>query len=181
MAYSHAQKHSIVKQLQGGEDFSSSMTFSFFVKYFLYLFLFIFSCVGSLLLRVGFLQLRRAGATLHCSARASHCSGLSCCGARALGTRASVVVALGPQSAWASVVVMRRLSSCGLRSLEHKLSSCGTQAQLLCGMWDLPGPGIKPMPLHWQADSQPLCHQGSPSSMTLLFPPLFLECTFCTQ
>ena len=39
----------------------------------------------------------------------------SCCGARALGTRASVVAA-------------RRLSSCGSRALECRLSSCGTQA-----------------------------------------------------
>ena len=28
---------------------------------------------------------------------------------------------------------------------ECRLSSCGAQAQLSCGMWDLPGPGIKPM------------------------------------
>ena len=42
------------------------------------------------------------------------------CRARALG-------------AWASVVV-----ACGL-------SSCGTQAWLLCGTWDLPGPGLEPM------------------------------------
>ena len=34
---------------------------------------------------------------------------------------------------WASVVVARGLSSCGAR------------AQLLYGMWDLPGPGIEHM------------------------------------
>ena len=34
--------------------------------------------------------------------------------------------------------------SCGSWLLEHRLSSCGTWAQLLCGMWDLPGSGIKP-------------------------------------
>ena len=39
----------------------------------------------------------------------------------------------------------RGLSSCGSRALEHRLSSCGAQASLLCGMWDLPGTGIKPM------------------------------------
>ena len=33
------------------------------------------------------------GATLRCGARASHCGGFSCCGAQALGTRASVVAA----------------------------------------------------------------------------------------
>ena len=45
--------------------------------------LFIFGCVGSLFLCKGFLQLRRAGATLHRGARASHCRGLSRCGAQA--------------------------------------------------------------------------------------------------
>ena len=38
-----------------------------------------------------------------------------CCGAWALGARASVVMAC-------------RLSSCGLRALEYRLSSCGAQA-----------------------------------------------------
>ena len=38
-----------------------------------------------------------------CNAQASHCSGFSCCGARALGTQASTLVAHG-------------LSSCGSRS-----------------------------------------------------------------
>ena len=55
-----------------------------------------------------------------CSALASHCSGLSCCGARAPGVRASAVVARG-------------------------LSSCGAWAQFVHGMWDPPGPGIKPV------------------------------------
>ena len=54
------------------------------------------------------------------SLRASDCGGFSRCGARALGARASVVVARG-------------------------LSSCGARAQLLCGMWDLPGPGLEPV------------------------------------
>ena len=62
----------------------------------------------------------RAGTTLHFDARASHCGGFSCCGAWALGTQASVVVAYG-------------------------LSSCGARAQLLHGMWDLPAPGLKPV------------------------------------
>ena len=94
--------------------------------------LFIFGCVGSSLLRAGFLQLQRAGATLSCGAQASHCSSFSCCGAQALGTRASVVVAGG-------------LSSCGPRALERRVSSCGAWAQLLRGLWDLPGPGHEPV------------------------------------
>ena len=34
---------------------------------------------------------------------------------------------------------------CSSWALEHRLNSCGTQAWLLRGMWDLPGPGIEPV------------------------------------
>ena len=54
------------------------------------------------------------------------------CRARALG-------------AWASLVVVRGLSSCGSQALECRLRSCGARALLLRGMWDLPGPGLKPV------------------------------------
>ena len=56
-----------------------------------------------------------SGGTLRCGVWASHCGGLSCCGAWALGTQTSLVVAC-------------RLSSCGLRALELRLSSCGPRA-----------------------------------------------------
>ena len=68
--------------------------------YILFIYLFIYW------LRWVFVAARRlslvaaSGATLRCSAWASHCGGFSCCGAWALGT-------------WASVVVARGLSSCG--------------------------------------------------------------------
>ena len=55
------------------------------------------------------------GATLCCGARAFHCSGFSCCRARALGV-------------WASVVVACSFGSCGSRAVEHRLSSCGAWA-----------------------------------------------------
>ena len=53
--------------------------------YFIYLFiyLFIFGCVGPSFLCEGSLQLRQAGATPHRGARASRYHGLSCCGAQA--------------------------------------------------------------------------------------------------
>ena len=73
------------------------------------------------------------GATLHCSVQASHCGGLSCCRAWALGAQASVVAA-------------RRLSSCGSRALERRLSSGGAWAWLLCSMWDLPDQGSNRVP-----------------------------------
>ena len=37
----------------------------------------------------------------------------------------------------------------------------GPSCSAACGI--LPDQGSNPCPLHWQADSQPLCHQGSPS------------------
>ena len=113
---------------------NGNLYFSFLRLLLVCLFVF-FGYIVSSLLCMGFLQLRQAGATLHCG-------GFSCCGAGALGTRASVVVARG-------------LSSCGSWALQlwltgsvvvaHGLCSCGTQAQLLHGMWDLPGPGIEPV------------------------------------
>ena len=42
-----------------------------------------------------------AGDTLHCGVRVSHCGGFSCCGARAVGARASAVVARGHSRAQA--------------------------------------------------------------------------------
>ena len=41
----------------------------------------------------------------------------------------------------------------GASDRERRRRSCGLQAELLCSMWDLPGPGIKPVSLHWQMDS----------------------------
>ena len=103
---------------------SSLCTFYLFIIYFWLHWVFVAAC--------GFLWLRRAGATLRCGARASHCSGFSCCRAQALGAQASVVV-------------VRGLSSCGSWALECRLSTCGTRAQPLRGMWDLPRPGLEPL------------------------------------
>ena len=109
------------------------LMWTFFLNKFIYLFICLFfGCIGSSLLCAGFLQLRRVGVTLRCGARASHCSGFSCCGAQALGERASVVVVCG-------------LNSCGSWALEHKLRSFSARASLLCSMWDLPRPGLEPV------------------------------------
>ena len=43
-----------------------------------------------------------------------------------------------PLTVTASLVVEHRLQTC-------RLSSCGSRAYLLCGMWDLPRPGLKPV------------------------------------
>ena len=68
-----------------------------------------------------------------CGAWASHCGGFCCCGARALGAQASVVVA-------------RRLESTGSVVVVHGLSCF-----VACGFF--PDQGLNPCPLHWQADS----------------------------
>ena len=83
-----------------------------FLNIFIYLFL---AALGVCCCAWAFLDLWPAGATLRCGARASHCSGFSCCRAWALDT-------------WASVVVACRLSSCSSQALECRLSSCGAQA-----------------------------------------------------
>ena len=44
----------------------------------------------------------------------------------------------GPLTIVASLVAEHRLQMCSL-------SSCGSRAQLLCGMWDLPRPGLEPV------------------------------------
>ena len=62
----------------------------------------------------------------------SHCSIDSC--SKLWGVQASVVVACGH-------------SSFGSQALEQGLNSCGTQAELLHSMWDLPRSGIEPMSL----------------------------------
>ena len=44
----------------------------------------------------------------------------------------------GPLTIAASLVAEHRLQT-------RRLSSCGSRAQLLCGTWDLPRPGLEPM------------------------------------
>ena len=55
------------------------------------------------------------------------------------GKRGPLFIAVcGPLTVAASLVAEHRLQTC-------RLSSCGSQAQLLCGMWDPPGPGLEPV------------------------------------
>ena len=58
---------------------------------------------------------------------------------------ASLVAEYRLQGKWASVVAAHRLSSCGPQALEHRPNICGISDQLLCGMWNLPASGIKPI------------------------------------
>ena len=61
-----------------------------------FIYLLIYGCVGSSSLCEGFLQLRRAGATLHRGARASLYRSLSCCGAQAPDAQAQQLWLTGP-------------------------------------------------------------------------------------
>ena len=55
------------------------------------------------------------------------------------GKRGPLFIAVcGPLTIAASPAAEHRLQTCGL-------SNCGSQTQLLCGMWDLPRPGLKPV------------------------------------
>ena len=55
------------------------------------------------------------------------------------GKRGPLFIAVrGPLTVAASVVAEHRLQT-------RRLSSCGSRAQLLRGMWDLPRPGLEPM------------------------------------
>ena len=55
------------------------------------------------------------------------------------GKRGPLFIALrGPLTIAASLVAEHRLQT-------RRLSNCGSRAQLLCGMWDLPRPGLEPV------------------------------------
>ena len=55
------------------------------------------------------------------------------------GERGPLFIAMrGPLTITASLVAEHRLQM-------HRLSRCGSRAQLLRGMWDLPGPGLEPV------------------------------------
>ena len=86
--------------------------------------LFFPDCTGSLLLCRLLSSCGQRGLLSGCSAWASHCSDSSHCGAQAPG---------------------HLPSGCCFRALGYLPSSCGARASLLHGMWNLPGPGIKPM------------------------------------
>lgn len=93
---------------------------------------------------------------LHCSARASYCTGFSCFRARALGTQTSVAAT---------------------RGLECGLGSAGARAHLLCGVRDqihIPSTG-RPILNHWVPRKVPSAgyfyNLGGPSGQ---------ECALCS-
>ena len=76
----------------------------------------------------------------------------------------SLVVASGGHSssrcAGLSLLQPLLLRSTGSRRAGSIIVAHGPSCSAACGI--LPDQGSNPCPLHWQADSQPLRHQGSP-------------------
>ena len=69
------------------------------------------------------------------------------------------------------------LRSTGSRRAGSAVVAHGPSCSAACGIF--PDQGPNPCPLHWQADSQPLRHQGSPlifKKLINLFLLLFLGC-----
>ena len=92
--------------------------------------LFIFSCAGSLL---------QHGIFSNCNKL-----GLLFLAVHSLPTLvASLVLDHGFQGVWALAVAAQGFSSCNSWTPEHRLSSCGIWAQLICGIWDLSRPLIE--------------------------------------
>ena len=97
----------------------------------IFIYLFIYGCIGSSFLCQGFLLLRQVGG--HSSSR---CAGLSL--------------------SWPLL-----LRSTGSRRAGSAIVAHRPSCSVACGI--LPAQGSNPCPPHWQADSQPLHHQGSPN------------------
>ena len=78
----------------------------------------------------------------------------------------SLVVASGGHSSWrcAGLSLSRPLllRSTGSRRAGSVVVAHGPSRSTACGIF--PDQGLNPRPLHWQADSQPLRHQGSPKT-----------------
>ena len=121
-----------------GRDLGGNVFF-FFLRFIYFWFCWVLTAVHRLSLVVA----TRSYSSLQCTGLLQ-C--FSCCRTQAVGALASVVAAQG-------------LSNCGPWALEHWLSSCGTWGLVLaCG--NFPDQGLNSWPLHWQADSQWVDHQG---------------------
>ena len=73
-------------------------------------------------------------------------AGRGCSALRCAGFSRWLLLVQSTGSRWAGSSSCGRLSSCGSQALQPGLSSCGTQAPLLRGVWNTPRPGIEPAP-----------------------------------
>ena len=87
------------------------------------------------------------------------------------GKRGPLLIAVcGPLTIAAFLVAEHRLQT-------RRLSSCGSRAQLLCGMWDLPRPGLEPASPALAGRLSTTAPPGKPHSFFLMINiPLYM-CT----
>ena len=79
-----------------------------------------------------------------------------------------VVASGGHSSSWCAGLSLSRplpLRSAGSRRAGSVIVAHGPSCSVACGIF--PDQGSNPCPLRWQADSQPLRHQGSPHTLYL--------------
>ena len=79
-----------------------------------------------------------------------------------------VAASWGHSSSWCAGLSLSRpllLGSTGSRRTGSVVVAHGPSCSAACGIF--PDQGSNSCPLHWQADSQPLRHQGSPLSKNL--------------
>ena len=82
----------------------------------------------------------------------------------------------GHSSSWCTGLSMSRpllLRSTGSRCAGSVVGAHGPSCSAACGIFLYQG--SNPCPLHWQADSQPLRHQGSPLAALLTSSPLQIK------
>ena len=91
----------------------------------------------------------------------------SSCGKRGL----LFIAVRGPLTTAASLVVDHRLKT-------RRLSNCGSRAQLLCGMWDLPRPGLEPVSPASAGRLATTAPPGKPTDFGFLFYFFLLDSTY---
>ena len=101
------------------------------------------------------------GFSLVAASGAPHCSGFSCC--RACASRAHRPQQLGHMGSVVAAVVP------GLQSTSSTVVAHGLSCSETCGVF--PDQGSNPCLLHWQAETLPLSHQGSPAIILVVLSP----------
>ena len=117
---------------------SSGSLFFFFLIVFIYSFIFLSAALGLRCCVWAFSSCQELGLLLSCAVWAFHCSGLSYCGAQALGH-----MGFSTYSSWA---------------LEHRLRSCPGAYGIFLDQ------GLNSCLLHQQSDPLPVNHKRSPGS-----------------
>ena len=130
MVFSGYMPRSGIAGSYGSSIFSVLGFFPEVFFYYLFIYLFIYGCVGSLFLYEGFLYLQQAGSTLHRGARASHCRSLSCCGAQAPDVQAEQLWLTDLVAPWHVGSSQTRARTCVPSIGRQILNHCATREAL---------------------------------------------------